>query len=147
MGQDSVAEDLTQEVFVRLAESIERDTQIRDLRAFISGLMTNVFREHLRRRNRRKEVLLPEVDGSYGSDAAPSGHLEREELAFAIRKLFRELKEADQELVAAVYFFGLTMTQAAEALGMSRQTFSYRFYRAMDKLRGLARTRGILPPG
>jgi len=54
--QDSDAEDLTQEVFVRCYEGIDRFDASANLRPWLFGIARNLLREHLRRGKRRKEV-------------------------------------------------------------------------------------------
>jgi len=103
-GKDSEAQDLTQEVFLRVFRSLKSYRS--DEGAFVTWLTRlsrNLLIDHYRRTKQERvtesiEEQLPMIEGKAGSEARPDGILDRREaseaLQLALGKLSPDLREA-----------------------------------------------------
>lgn len=140
----SDAEDLTQEVFLRLYRSrISYQPRAR-FATWIFHITQNVARNALRSRRRRPCVHLdPEAPGSKNlmeallSDRGetPSRPLERSELAGVVRAAVAELAGRQRAALELHQFHDRTYAQVAEELDMTPKAAKSLLYRARNQLR------------
>lgn len=141
----SLADDLTQEVFVRLCEAMSAGRPVRDLSRFICGISVNVFRQALRQRARwaSAPILLHSSSNLQSASAPQSQVLEDREHQDILMALVGKLTPEDQAILVAVYFMDMSTTQLGETLNVPRQTALSRLYRAIERLRQLALAEGL----
>ena len=99
------------------------------------------------------DALIPVYLLSLGSDAVPEivdqhaltlEQIEQRELVRLVFDALRELSEDEQELIAALYFKHVSMTELAARQGITKSWISRLHTRAIKHLRDLLRQRGIL---
>jgi RNA polymerase sigma-70 factor (ECF subfamily) len=139
----SEAEDLTQEVFLRLYRSRVRYQPRARFATWIFHITQNVARNALRSRRRRPCVPLdtgaPANQGllevlSDRADA-PSRPLERDELAGVVRAAVAELAGRQRTAVELHQFHDRTYAEVAAELDMTPKAAKSLLYRARNQLR------------
>lgn len=134
------AEDLTQEVFLRVQRKLG---DLRDpvaLPAWIATIARNLAVEHQRRRGRepRREALREEeLAGS-----APAAH--EDGLRELVLRRLQELPEAYRETLALRLIEGLPGPEIAARTGMQPDSVRVNLCRGMAQLRPLLRKDGVL---
>jgi RNA polymerase sigma-70 factor (ECF subfamily) len=137
------AEDLAQEVFLRLYRSRKRYRPRAKLATWVFFIARNVGRNALRRRRRKRltPVGLPfETDDGPGfldrtdESAAPSRPVERAELARVVRRAVATLNHRQREAVE-LQFDDRSYSEIASALAMSAKAAKSLLYRARNELR------------
>jgi RNA polymerase sigma-70 factor, ECF subfamily len=138
------AEDLTQEVFLRLYRSRDRYQPRARFATWIFHITQNVARNALRTRRRRPCVHLdPESPANRGlmelllSDRAdpPSRPLERAELAGVVRAAVAELACRQRTALELHQFHDRTYAEVAAELEMTPKAAKSLLYRARNQLR------------
>jgi len=139
----SEAEDLTQEVFLRLYRSRERYQPRARFTTWIFHIAQNVARNALRSRRRRPCVHLdPAAPASREmldvlSDQAdpPSRPMERDELAGVVRAAVAELAGRQRTALELHQFQDRTYAEVAAELDMTPKAAKSLLYRARNQLR------------
>lgn len=99
------------------------------------------------------DALIPVYLLSLGSDAVPEvvdqralsmEQIEQRELVRLALDALRELSEDEQELIGALYFKHVSMTELAARQGITKSWISRLHTRAIKHLRDLLRERGVL---
>jgi RNA polymerase sigma-70 factor, ECF subfamily len=141
------AEDLTQEIFVRLFENLSRYRGEVPLVAWALRLSRNLCIDHYRRARRRGRgatILSDELLARLPADDDPQADaLKRQRL----RLVYRALEEMPEELATAVVLRdlqGLSYEEAAAALELPMGTLKSRLNRARHEL--AARVESLLAP-
>jgi RNA polymerase sigma-70 factor (ECF subfamily) len=138
------AEDLTQEVFLRLFRSRKTYQPRATFATWIFHITQNVARNALRSRRRRPCVQLdPDapsgrslLEGQLPDKAdAPSRPLERSELAGQVRAAVAELATRQRTALELHQFHDRTYAEVAEELDMSPKAAKSLLYRARNQLR------------
>lgn len=138
------AEDLTQEVFLRLFRSRVTYQPRARFATWIFHITQNVARNALRSRRRRPCVHLdPEAPGTRGlmeamlpdRAEAPSRPLERTELAGVVRAAVAELAGRQRAALELHQFHDRTYAQVAAELDMTPKAAKSLLYRARNQLR------------
>jgi RNA polymerase sigma-70 factor, ECF subfamily len=142
VGDRQEAEDLAQDVFLRLYRSRTRYRPRAKLATWIFFIARNVGRNALRRRRRKK--LTPvglAFDGEdfpglgpLTDDAAPAAPLERAELARLVRGAVAGLNVRQRRAVE-LQFDDQSYAEIADALAMSPKAAKSLLYRARNELR------------
>jgi RNA polymerase sigma-70 factor (ECF subfamily) len=116
MGRKEDAEEVTQEVFVRVMRSVAQFDGRSSMSTWLYQITTNYCLNLLRDRSRRRELFEQNVLTEEGAEQASVADL------LLLRRL---LSEADaQQASAAVYVYldGMSHEEAAELLGVSKRT-------------------------
>jgi len=136
------AEDLTQEVFLRLFRSRERYKPKAHLSTWVFHITQNVARNALRSRRRRPAVPVDFTQVGQGdelflcsNEEAPSVPLERGELAEVVRGAVDDLADRQREAVWLHQLEGWTYNEVAAELEMSPKAAKSLLYRARNQLR------------
>jgi RNA polymerase sigma-70 factor (ECF subfamily) len=135
----AVAEDVTSEVFLKVAGSI-RDfsgTSAEDFRRWLFRIATNEINAHLRQSIRRRELLEAAVQmGRINS--AVSAPLLDDNSPLDWQTLYRaigELSDREQTIISLRFFAGLKHDQISEVLELKAGAIRVALSRALDKLR------------
>lgn len=140
----SDAEDLTQDVFLRLYRSRGRYQPRARFATWIFHITQNVARNALRSRRRRPSVNLdPESPATRGlmevllcdRGDEPSRPVERDEIADVVRAAVAELAGRQRTAVELHQFHDRTYAQVAEQLEMTPKAAKSLLYRARNQLR------------
>jgi RNA polymerase sigma factor (sigma-70 family) len=130
VGHAAAAEDLTQEVFVRMSHDLV------DLRApdkflpWLRQVARNVCRMWRRRQRTTAEPLdtIGEVD-----DAAAAAQLRRSELGEIVQAMLAQLSPTSREVLALHYLAGYSEAELAVACGVSPSTVKSRLHEAREQ--------------
>jgi len=127
------AEDLAQEVFVIYSRDPSRMTG-KSVRAYFFGIARNVLLHALRKKKRHPEEELPEVsiaDIATGMSTIVAEH----EVTRLLLEALQSLSMIHQDLVEFLFFEGMSVAEAAGALGIPENTCRSRRGRAIAELR------------
>jgi len=147
LANESLAEDVTQDVFVRLWQQPDRfDPDRGQLRAYLlamahSRAVERVRSEESLRRRHRTVAAEPQV-----TTAPDPEHLALEaDAGAAIRKALAELPSVQRIPIELAYFEGLSYRQVATRLAEPEGTVKYRIRCGMQKLRAALREVELAP--
>jgi len=129
--------DVAQEAVLRLLRAQPRFPSPAAMRSYLWTAARNLVVDRLRRN--RKSVLEVGHDEtrSIRVDRSASGNLggvEEADLETALELTLNLMRPADQEILRLVYFRGLTIEAAGEALGLARDVANTRLVRARVRL-------------
>lgn len=135
-GDVGVAEDLVQEVFVRILKY--RHTYDPDSRfeTWLFRIARNARADHFRRRG---PAPAPEADAFdvAAQEPGPAQQLEQQVDAGQLERALRQLPAEPRDLLVLARFHGLPYDQIAETLGIETGAVKVRVHRAMKQLRTL----------
>lgn len=143
----SEAEDLVQDVLVRLAKRVEEMEQVESLRPWILRILQNRFVDTYRRKkNAPVEYESPlQEDEADENSPASSNHLtqatgdtneiQRMELQQSLQLALNRLDDAHKDVVMLHDMEGYTAIEVADILEINVGTVKSRLHRARDKLR------------
>jgi RNA polymerase sigma-70 factor (ECF subfamily) len=142
VGSPHQAEDITAIVFY---EAWRRREYVRmvngSIVAWLLVTANNTIRNHNRQRRRYRAFLdqlpPPSVAVDVAEEIAESA--ERDEQARALRAAFSRLKAQDRDVLTLCVIEGLSLRQAATALGIAEGTVKSRLHRAKSRLGALYR--------
>ena len=133
------AEDVTQEVFLRVFRSLRGWDPSRPLRPWIMGIAVNRCRTWLTQRARRPEVVDYLQDTAAGPPADDSGELVRE-----IQDAVKELRWEYRTVFVLFHEQGRPYEEIAEALGRPVGTVKTWLHRARLEVLDRLRQRGMV---
>src|SRR5713226_2862203 len=135
------AEDVTQEVFLRIFRSLRRWDSSRPLKPWIIGITVNRCRTWLSQRSRRPELVdyLQDTVSAPETDDAP-------ELLSEIHAALRELRPEYREVFVLFHEQGQPYDIIAEAVGRPVGTIKTWLHRARMEVLERLRHRGMVPP-
>lgn len=131
LKDDALAEDATQEVFVRVMRHIEAAPDDAAALAWIYRISTNFCLNQIRDRSRQAEPTAPEELPEGEGVVAEPQMLDRE-LAL---KLIERTPEKLREVVVLYYLDGLDQEEVAEVLEISRRTVINRLQEFQERSR------------
>ena len=135
-GNRAVAEDLTQEVFVRMLK--HRSTYWDDgcFATWMFGIARNVRADHFRRR-RPMDQLGDDAQDTVGGAPGPARLAEQNQETALLREALLRLREDRRELIVLARYRELRYEQIAELLGVDTGTIKTRMHRAIKELRDI----------
>ena len=143
IGDPHAAEDIAQEVLLRLHRSIG-DLRVEDrLDAFAYRIARNAIIDHYRWRASAKETpaepgdLVTTIDAGGDSDHDPDADGARQELARCLAPLVRQLPEPYREALMLTDLGKLSQVEAAEIVGLSVPGMKARVQRARAQVHEL----------
>jgi RNA polymerase sigma-70 factor (ECF subfamily) len=143
MGDRQDAEDLTQEVFLRLYRHRKRYQPSAKFATWLFHITQNVARNALRSRRRHPSVRMSLLDrGEVPGDCflseryePPSRPMERRELADIVRAAVHDLAGRQRTALVLHQFQDLTYAEVARELDMTPKAAKSLLYRARNQLR------------
>jgi RNA polymerase sigma-70 factor (ECF subfamily) len=141
LGDETVAEDLFQQTWVRVAERARRYDPSRPFRPWLLAVAHNLALDHLRR---RRPESLDDGDGAarpltraLGSPGPfdPLAHLATRERRERLEAALAGLGPRDREAIALRFQEELPLAEIARVLGVPVPTAKARLYRALERLR------------
>lgn len=148
LGDPAVAQDLTQETFLRVHKSLEQLRSPEARTAWIYRIASNLALDRLRSRASREdgqtvsletELLNGEGVEPRAEDLLAEARLEREEMAVCLRQHIHELPPVLRACLILRDLEGLGEHAVAGILGCSAGAVKVRTHRARKKLRELLR--------
>lgn len=144
-GNAQIAEELYQEIWLKLVRSRERYEVRASFRTFLFRIAHHAVIDHIRAqgRNPEQEALEYEEEAGSGQDeaawATPEQALETRQLAELLIRLIGELPEVQREVFLLREEAGMGIPEIAEVIGVNPETVKSRLRYAWAKLRrGLA---------
>ena len=154
IGNAEDAEDITQEVFLRVYRNIGSFRAESRLSTWIYQITMNACIDAARRRARRVEVTPMYTDDDSGEQTAielpdesfaPEKVFERTALRDQIKEGLTHLTEEHRRILILRDINGLSYTEIAEILSLSEGTVKSRLFRARDKMCTFLRAHGNIP--
>ena len=134
------AEDVMQEVFLRVFRSLRRWDPARPLRPWIMGITVNRCRTWLSQRSRRPELVEYIHDLAAASDPGDASELTRE-----IHAALAELRLEHRTVFVLFHEQGLAYEDISQALGKPVGTIKTWLHRARLEVLERLRQRGMVP--
>jgi RNA polymerase sigma factor (sigma-70 family) len=138
-GSDADAEEAAQEGFVKAYYALDRFRAGAPFRPWLLRIVANEAINRRKAAGRRATVDLSVVGDRPSSDTAlsPEGAALASERRTVVLDALRRMREEDRLVIAYRYFFELSESEMAEALGVARGTVKSRLSRAIGRLREL----------
>ena len=135
----ALAEDLTQETFMRIWQHPPELRSQRALKAWVFRVARNEFLQHRRRAGLDTVGFGDCAEAETGDPAAPDPQmsLEREDLRRAVRGAVEKLPDHYREVIVLYNLDGLSLAQIAEVLEIPVGTVKSRRAKALSMLRHL----------
>ncbi len=136
--------DLTQEVWIRVYESIHRLNEPAKFKSWLGRITTNLFYDELRKRKRFKGAVSLDApryssDGQYewelpADQPTPADHMMTREFHDHLKQAMSELPEVFQKTIAMRELQGLSYEEISSITGVSLGTVKSRIARARQRL-------------
>ncbi|TDU71241.1 RNA polymerase sigma-70 factor (ECF subfamily) [Prosthecobacter fusiformis] len=140
-GSHATACDLAQETFVRVYKHRHRFRTAQKFSTWLFAIATNLARNHARWQKRHPVTLLePEQVSDLPlpcGQPCPSGHMEQEERAEAVRAAILKLPPEQKETLILSTYEGMTHSEIATIMETSEKVVEMRLYRARKQLKEL----------
>lgn len=134
-ADQALAQDLTQEAFLRALRRIDTYDPARPFKSWLYGIATHAARDHYDRADtRRAENTLDDFDASDDSDPLDAALIVRDD-ADAVISALAALPDLHREVIILFYYQSLSISAIAEALGVPAGTVKSRLFNAVRKLR------------
>ena len=149
VGDYDAALDLTQEVFIKVYNSLARYRSEFKFSTWIYKIAHNAAIDHIRRFAVREQALAGGTDGERREAMIESRRLtpeqesEREERRSEIESVVQLLPAAYRELIVLRHSHDLSYDEIAEVTGLPLGTVKNRLFRAREAMRDLLVKRGI----
>lgn len=145
VGDEALADDLTQETFLRVERSRSGFRGESSQRSWLSAIALNVIRDHYRATGRVPEVSrAAELLDGRGSPAEEERALLESEMAACIGEYLAQLPRPHHEVVALHDMAGLTHGEIASHLGISVANSRVLLHRGRAALRELLKRNCVL---
>ena len=137
-GRHDDAEDLTQEIFLKVFRSLEKFNRDADFSTWLSSVARNFCIDHSRASKREKEVLVEDLvafdlaPASTGS--SPHRALEDRDRRSFLRRGLEALPDKLREAVVLRDLQGLSYQEMADQLGLPEGTVKSRINRGREEL-------------
>ena len=149
VGDYDSALDLTQEVFIKVYNSLNRYRSEFKFSTWIYKIAHNAAIDHLRRHAVREQTLSGSVEGERreitieSKRLTPEQESERKERRLEIESVVQLLQPAYRELIVLRHSHDLSYDEIAEVTGLPLGTVKNRLFRAREAMRDLLVQRGI----
>ncbi len=130
-----VAEDLTQEVFMRFWQTLKNGTELKNERAFLYTLARNLIIDWYRKKKESSLDNLTEQGIDFGND--DHKHIERSAEVAEVLSVIHQLDPDSREALLLRYVEGFSPREIAELSGESANAVSVRINRAIKKVQVL----------
>lgn len=152
-GRMADAEDLTQEIFLKVFKSLEKFNRDADFSTWLSSVARNYCIDRYRARRREREVVVEDLlafDLAPASSGNPHRVLEESDRRAFVREGIAELPEKLQRAVRLRDLRGLSYQEMVVELGVPEGTVKSRINRGREELARILRRKRqgpVTPPG
>jgi len=148
VGNHDEARDLSQEAFLKAYRALGTFKQEARFSSWLYQIAINATRDRLRRRRRRTDLSLDDVEEKGEASLRDSGPsaldlIESNDLSRAVAAAMAALSEEQREVVILKEYEGLTFPEIAETLDVPLSTVKTRLYRGLGQLRVRLERQGI----
>ncbi len=135
-GSGDAAADIAQEVFIRAWKSLRGFRKDQSFASWIFAIAANQIRNSYRTQtSEHKKMEAAGVQTAASGQPDPTDEVNDAMDAEALRAAVGELPDDMRESVLLYYYGGLTVAQAAQALGVGEEAVKSRLFRARNVLR------------
>ena len=147
LGDPSDAEDLTEQVFLKMIESVANfQWQGASFASWLYRIAHNQVVDFVRHRSRRPQTSLEPVGDVLPSERDdPHEHAERRDFSWHLVKAMDDLTELQAQVIALKFGSDLSNAQVAEILDRSEGAIKALQFSALQKLNKLMASRGFGP--
>lgn len=141
VGEEHLAEDVTQDIFMHVYKSLPRYDTARSLRPWVFTIATNKVRDFWRSRRHRDTLRETSYEDTGGDslrpskELAPEGVLENQELGAALTEAIERLPDSMRSTLLLRYFEGMSFEAIGKILDRNEAAVRKRYSRAMEFLR------------
>lgn len=128
-----VADDLTQQVFLKAIENIHSFKGNSSLFTWVFKIAENIVKNEFRSLSRKKEI--PYDFTGYESQSISLDFAKYVEIRIDISVALKKLNELDQQIISLRFFVDCTLSEISKIVGMRESAVKNRLYRALEKLR------------
>ena len=132
---DSDADDLSQDVFIRAVRALPRFRRRATFTTWIHRIAVNTALAHLRRHNRTKEYAKVAPEDGADSAPGPDGVVMGRETADGVGRALALLSPTLRAAITLTAINGLSVQEAARAADCVRATMYWRVHEARRQLR------------
>ena len=137
-GDESLAEDLTSQVFLKMLESIRDQKAWRSsFSGWLYKIAHNLVIDHYRRRGRQRAVELDDTTPLAAERQSLESQVEQSLDAERLRAAIRRLTEEQAEVVSLRFLEGYSINEVAAMMSRSEGAIKALQYRAVATLRTL----------
>lgn len=129
----AAAEDLTQQVFIKVMGNIHSFHQQSSLFTWIFKIAQNTLKNEFRRKSRTPESSSDLTD--YESRLISLDFTKHVEIRFDISSALKKLDTLDNQIITLRFFVDCTIAEISEIVGMRESAVKNRLYRALGKLK------------
>lgn len=133
LGDRAVADDVTQQIFLKLFSSIRQFRGDSEFTTWLYRMVVNACHDE-RRRTKRIVALGPTVVESPHDKKPQESQYARQEIAVVVQKAIRQLKPTFRVPILLRYIEGLSYDEIAEVMGCSKGTVASRLNRGHTEL-------------
>jgi RNA polymerase sigma-70 factor (ECF subfamily) len=139
-GSHHEAEDLLQDLFVRLVRALRSYEHRGRFDAWLFQMAANLARDRIRQLSRSKqtgsEALKLDSEPAPG-DQDPAARMDRQEQIDRLQQALARLSESEREVLCLRHFSQLSFREIADLMGTPLGTALARAHRGLDRLRSL----------
>ncbi|WP_269781124.1 RNA polymerase sigma factor [Lysinibacillus fusiformis] len=128
---ESIAEEITQEVFFKVLKSIEKFDGSKDIRAWLYTIAKNTYFSHYKKKKRQIDSDVVE-ESNMGVQIVK--HLMNEEDAFTVHQFLHSMHEPYKEVFSLRTFGELPFEKIGHLFGKSAGWARVTYYRARKKI-------------
>jgi len=129
----TVADDLTQQVFLKAMESFHLFKHNSSLFTWIFKIAQNIVKNEYRTKSRNRELAQEVID--YESQSISLDIAKDVDIRIDISAALAKLNELDQQIISLRFFVDCTLLEISKIIGMRESAVKNRLYRALDKLK------------
>jgi RNA polymerase sigma factor (sigma-70 family) len=136
-GKHDQAEDLTQEIFLKLFKSLDKFNRDADFGTWLTSVARNYCIDHYRASKREREVMVEDLlafDQAVASSGNPQRRLEESDRRTFLRAGLERLPDKLREAVVLRDLQGLSYQEMAERLHLPEGTVKSRINRGREEL-------------
>jgi RNA polymerase sigma-70 factor, ECF subfamily len=133
------AEDIYQETWLRAAQHIAKNREIKNFKNFIFTIATNLFRDDVRKTKFRRLFLGPSMDEESSHQhidlASTRSAPENIDLRLALKNAMQGLTEKQRIMFTLAHVQGFKIQEISEMMNCASGTVKSTIHRAVQKLR------------
>jgi RNA polymerase sigma-70 factor (ECF subfamily) len=150
-GNHYDAEDIAQEVFIKVYRSLERFRQDAQLTSWLYRIVMNACIDHRRRRVSSSTPLTEEAEqrllNTPEDTPGPEDRAYAGELGIVLESEIARLPDGQRIVFVMRHHQGLKLSEIADALGLAEGTVKRQLHAAVHRLRAALSTANVTAPG
>ncbi len=128
------ADDITQEVFIKIHKSIEKFREDAQLYTWIYRIATNECLTFLQRKKKRFFLPIGDLEGELTAKLTSSTHISGEEVQFKLQKALLKLPDKQRLVFNMKYFDDMPYEQIAQITDTSVGALKASYHHAVKKI-------------